>query len=414
MEETKSPHVKTILHTPGETIKLEYKGKQTWPGEISGQRHQKYRPNINREYFHFVGKVFFAHPVLAGVRDLDFDLQWINFPEDWTICNTFGTGENRQHFKGSFNRFKDGVYAGGDYRYKEIKIKNFPVTIALRGRSWNFTDQEFFDFLEKILLTERGFWQDYDFPSFFILLTPFGFNHKNCGGSALFRAFDVFFYSDSDLNFDLKRLFAHELFHSWNTAKLGQLKHPAPLLYWFSEGFTDYYTRLLLLRAELITLEDYVFDYNQKLKRLYRSPVKEAPNQRIQQEYWTDDYVGKLPYQRGDILAHRWNTIIKNISQNKNSLDDVMLELFRSARDKKQIITMELLAEKLTMVTDFNVSSEIQRYITEGKQIDLNGNELGPCFEIYFVKDGKQRIPQYKLKSEYSTKPEKAKSKWFK
>jgi predicted metalloprotease with PDZ domain len=415
MEETKRPHVKTLYHNPGEVIKLEYKGKQTWSGEISGQRHQKYRPKINRDYFHFVGKVFFAHPVLTKAKNLNFDLRWENFPKDWIICNTFGSGKSRQNFMGSINRIKDGVYAGGDYRFKEIKIKDFPVVMALRGRSWNFSDREFFDLMEKILLTERGFWKDYDFPSFFILLTPFGFNHKNCGGSALFRSFDVFFYSDSDLNFDFKRLFAHELFHSWNPRKLGRLKHPEQLLYWISEGFTDYYTRLLLLRAGLISVEEYVFDFNRKLKKYYRSPVKEAPNQKILEEYWTDDHVGKLPYQRGDLMAHRWNTILKNSTQNKYSLDDVMLDLFQASQEKQQIITRELVAKKITSYADFDAAKEIQKYIIEGNLINLEGTELGPCYELYFIKDGEEnRIPQYKLKPEYSTLTEKAKIEWFK
>ena len=37
-------------------------------------------------------------------------------------------------------------------------------------------------------------------------------------------------------------------------------------LYWFSEGFTDYYASLLLLRAGLISLEDHVAGYNSLIK----------------------------------------------------------------------------------------------------------------------------------------------------
>ncbi|MCJ7617326.1 MAG: hypothetical protein MUO43_12405 [Desulfobacterales bacterium] len=68
---------------------------------------------------------------------------------------------------------------------------------------------------------------------------------------------------------DLKYLFAHELFHTWNTGKLGVRQNPEQLIYWFSEGFTGYYARLLLLRAGLITIEEYVSDYNDKLIRYY-------------------------------------------------------------------------------------------------------------------------------------------------
>ena len=68
---------------------------------------------------------------------------------------------------------------------------------------------------------------------------------------------------------DVASLLAHEYFHNWNTIAFGGMKQPEALIYWFSEGFTDYYTYQLLFRSGLINAEKYVAQYNQFAKEYY-------------------------------------------------------------------------------------------------------------------------------------------------
>jgi predicted metalloprotease with PDZ domain len=102
-------------------------------------------------------------------------------------------------------------------------------------------------------------------------------------------------------------------------------------LYWFSEGFTDYYTSLLLLRAGLITSDDYVADYNSVLKNYYTSPFRNHSNKQILIDRLSNYDAQRQPYQRGNLLAHNWNAQIRAVTGGKYSLDDVMRDLFKSA-----------------------------------------------------------------------------------
>ncbi|MFC2141727.1 hypothetical protein ACFLR7_02195 [Acidobacteriota bacterium] len=405
IRDTDKPHIKQVSHAPSAEIRLVFTARQRWEGEISGERFQKYWPSITHDYFQFYGMVLFPFPSGYASGEIRIRLLWDGFPKSWAFCNSFGSGSREQVFTGSLNRLRRAVYAGGDYRLRELRIHNSPVTLALRGSSWKFTDPEFFSFAEKIISAEREFWQDHDFPYFLIILAPFGTGHTNMGGTGLFQSFSVFNPSDTGLDLRFKRLFAHELFHSWNATRLGALKNPAPELYWFSEGFTDYYTRLLLLRSDLASLEDYVRDLNQKIRKYMTSPVRNAPLREAAAGYHTDDRLGDLSYQRGDFLALRWNTLIKNATEGRHSLDDLMRGLFASAREGRQVITAGFICERIRELCGEDVEPDIRKYIREGGTLAFDGGELGPCFELGYItkepdsKGGAPlRIPQFRLK----------------
>lgn len=79
---------------------------------------------------------------------------------------------------------------------------------------------------------------------------------------------------------------SHEFFHSWNVERI----RPADLepfdftaanmsgSLWFAEGFTSYYTNLILARAGVITSEDYVKSLNRTFNYVWNSPARDYFN----------------------------------------------------------------------------------------------------------------------------------------
>ncbi|WP_396597845.1 M61 family metallopeptidase [Dokdonia sp. R86516] len=79
---------------------------------------------------------------------------------------------------------------------------------------------------------------------------------------------------------------SHEFFHSWNVERI----RPADLepfdftaanmsgSLWFAEGFTSYYTNLILARAGVITSEDYVKGLNRTFNYVWNSPARDYFN----------------------------------------------------------------------------------------------------------------------------------------
>jgi predicted metalloprotease with PDZ domain len=262
----------------------------------------------------------------------------------------------------------------------------------LRGM-WQFSDAAFAKMVQKIIKVEREFWHDYSAPYYLVTLLPLEAppNVVNTGGSGLTDAFANFATHNAELD-RFKDLLAHEYFHNWNNVKLGRLKEPETLLYWFSEGFTDYYAYLLLLRSGLITLDEYIQRYNRLIREYYLSPVRDASNQRVLQDFWNEDDVHDLPYRRGFLLATNWNARIRTASGGKNSLDDVMLEMLRAAEQNKPVLTLEFINEYISRYTQHSILPDVQRYIENGGLIMPEKDAFGPYVQREFVE-----VPVFEL-----------------
>ena len=421
IQKTGKPQMRWVIHKPNKKVKIRYSVRPQGEGPLQGRRSQKYWPILDKEYFHFYGMVFFVYPERFRFGVTHFELKWEGFPGDWSIANSFGCQQHQQSFSTSLENVRRSVYVGGDYRIKNILIENCPVFVAFRGGEWFFSDEEFYTFVGTVFREERGFWQDFDFPYFLITLNPFGKGYRNSGGTGLYQSFDVFFHSEASLNLDMKFLFAHELFHTWNSGKLGIRQKPEELIYWFTEGFTDYYARLLLLRAGLISLDEYVSDYNSKLRQYFSSPVLGAPNEKIIEGYWTDEDLGRLPYLRGDVIAHRWNTLINKRTHGSKSLDDLMHALFKGAQQTRQVLSHDLLIEKVKELTGLDIGKDIDEHIHLGKPFEMSGEELGPCFTLTSphsaetLRGGRgEIIPQYIYNPKRTAEPAFECKEWFK
>lgn len=388
------PEIKIVKHAPGAEIRLEYEIIQDWTGapQAGGASQNTgggYRPILQKDYFHILGSGAWILPDLPKDAKLQISIVWKNLPANWTLANSFGANKARQNFSTDVESFASSVFVGGDFQLSERNIKGKPVFTASRGK-WNFTNDEFADLVEKIILVERDFWQDYDQSYFLVTLIPLAGepNSLSVGGTGLTDSFATFVTPNASLE-NLKFLISHEYFHNWNSPKLGGLEEPEQLLYWFSEGFTEYYTDLLLVRGGLADLEKHAAKYNEYLADYYLSPVRNESNQRVLQDFFKDYGVSKLPYRRGFFLATKWNKIIRQQSGGAKSLDDVMREIFRDAKTKKYgKLTKERIIKYLEKYAKHDFAGDIEKYVERGETIGDFAGALGECVETTEAKLG--------------------------
>lgn len=201
-------------------------------------------------------------------------------------------------------------------------------------------------------------------------------------GTGLSHSLAAFASSNASLE-EIEYLIAHELFHTWNSAKLGALPKPAISSYWFSEGFTEFYANELLFRAGLISAQDHADFYNKKLRSYYLSPVRNLSNAEVVSKFFTDSAVEELPYQRGFLLASRWNTEIKGKTKERYSLDDAMRTLYLSARQTSAAqLTQARVDDAIRPLLGTGVQADISRFIERGEVIEPEPDALGPCFSL--------------------------------
>jgi predicted metalloprotease with PDZ domain len=374
---TKEPYAYKIKHKPQSAVQVRYQVFQYWDGPISWENH--YRPLIQKDYIHFIGHGVFAFPDHFDKKKIEVEIEWLGLPSGWEVANSHGSRQVRQKIHVTLSELQHSVYTLGDFKIKTFDIKGKPLSVAARGK-WAFDIEKFYELCKTIIQYERSFWNDFDFPYFLITLIPV--DVKGTGGTGLTNPFALFVSPDISDPRRLLHVLAHEYFHMWNGHKIDTAQ-PEQLIYWFSEGFTDYYTRLLLLRAKLITLPEYVLDLNKTIKNYYLSPVRNASNQRVREDFWTNRDVEMLPYQRGDIRAHMWNQKIKE--QGKGlSLDNLMFDLLEESNTKQTLVTNDVLDRMVRKYLPQGVMEEISRHEERGETVVPDPGMLGPCFTMVY------------------------------
>lgn len=383
IETVPEKNVRTIRHKPNEILKIKYTLTQKVPSP-----NQTYRVIIQDKYFHLIGQASLITPYVENEKEKYLvTMEFKGFPKTYKFANSFFVNKQKNTFEASMFEILYGLYLGGDFRVFETKINDNPLYLAIRGE-WKFKDTDLFETATKIVSYQRDFFNDHDFDLFLISLIP---NEQDCcssGGTGLTQSFATFASKDVELHRQIKFLLSHELFHTWNGRRI-ERQEPEELVYWFSEGFTDYYSRLLLLRSNEISLKEYIDDYNQSLFEYFTSPYKNEPNERILKDFWNNYDIEKLPYRRGRILAHRWNEKIKKATKGKSSIDNVLKTLFEEAQSKGTVVSAETLDRLSKPFLKKGIKQDLKNFVDKGKTIIPGKLDLGTCARLKKVKRGK-------------------------
>ena len=140
-------------------------------------------------------------------------------------------------------------------------------------------------------------------------------------------------------------LCSHELFHTWHVKRIKPSIMHQPNLFeevytpqlWIYEGFTSFYDDLSLARTRLISPHQYLQILNETITRLIRNPGRlkqsvsmssvEAWNKFYKQDAASINHIVSY-YNKGAIIAICLDITLRQLSNNKVSLDDVMRQLW--------------------------------------------------------------------------------------
>jgi len=391
LDTAQTSSLRTVTYPPNQTIHLHYQvvGQHAGPLDTPDAY---YRPLLYRAYFHFLGAAVWAYPGPANTPH-SITLTWQNWPPAWTIAHSFGLGPAPKLFIATPYQFQEAVYVGGDFRQTPITVRGKPVTVALRGH-WPFSDRRFAELTSQILTQERAFWQDDDFPAYLITLLPLEATPDEAadsGGLELTRSVALFQPAKQKEDDALRYVLAHELFHAWNADKINA---SGPASAWLSEGLTDYYTRLLLLRGGLLSLDDYVKAWNKTLADYMLSPVSRTPQAKVAALFFADPDVGKVPYRQGALLAANWNAALRRATGGRVSLDDVLRRLLAASRAESGVPapSTTLLPALLKQCGGPDIAPDLTTIVQNGGLVVPDPNALGPGYTLQT-----RRIPAYEL-----------------
>jgi predicted metalloprotease with PDZ domain len=133
-------------------------------------------------------------------------------------------------------------------------------------------------------------------------------------------------------------LFAHEIFHAWNVKRLRPADmwpytydraQPTPWL-WVSEGITDYYADLAEVRGGVVDDRGFYALTGAKMKEV--GDTRPVALEDASLDTWIHPVDGTqyTYYPKGSLVGLMIDIMIRDASDNKQSLDHVMRELYQS------------------------------------------------------------------------------------
>ncbi|MTI29960.1 hypothetical protein E1171_03970 [Cytophagales bacterium RKSG123] len=334
-------------------------------------------------------------------------INWGEIPNDGLFHSSFGI-EKKQNFEVNREGLYASFFVGGDFRRASFKHDNDTIYFVTRGNWKFFKEQDVFNILRETINAQYGFWNDPRKGNFSVTLLPTyepwtKTSKANSIGSSGFSSSFISFASNNEgtnLN-KMRWLYNHELLHKWIGRTI--INENEVEQYWFSEGFTDYYSYKLMLKNDNINALEFIDIINKEvIIPHYKDPVNNIPNYELTfEEYWNhyDKYM-KLPYRRGFLYAFLIDNQIKGQNDYSKSLDDLMHDLFEMAlNDKKMKFNQKLFVQLLKKYLKHdNWESDFKQYILEGQLIDYQ-EELPNGLSIDY-QDG---IPVFKVASENSS-----------
>jgi hypothetical protein len=145
------------------------------------------------------------------------------------------------------------------------------------------------------------------------------------GGSALAHSFMFGYNADEKPTIDdLQSLLAHEMTHNWPALE-GEHGDTA----WYSEGTAEYYSIILSYRAGLLSVRQFLDEINERADAYYANPFIRLTNSEAAKIFWTDPTAQTVPYGRGFMYLTSTDAAIRAKSHGKESLDQVVLGLYR-------------------------------------------------------------------------------------
>ena len=270
--------------------------------------------------------------------------------------------------------FMDSPTEISNYSIREFKEESnrkiYNIRFVLHHHGTDSELDEYFEKVKKIVKKEKevyGELPDFDFGEYTFLACYIGnvdgdgMEHRN---STILT--DKEGLAEGGMQANIGTV-SHEFFHSWNVERI-RPKSLEPFDFqnanmsgslWFAEGFTSYYTNLILCRAGIISALEYVKKLNQEFNYVWNSPARQFfnPIEMSYQAPFVDAATSVDPnnrdntfisyYTYGSVLGLALDLSLRN-QKEKLNLDDFMKQIWEQYGKSEKPYTIEDIKSVLT------------------------------------------------------------------
>ena len=359
----------TVRHAPNERLHVVYTLTST---HRKGGHDAFHRPILEPHLIQVIGNTGILRPRHLADAKRAITVRWKLMP-GWTAVSSYGDAPEVVT-TATLDEFRDAVFLASDRLHLVQRAINGTRLDVAIVNDFAFGDDVLVDLATRVVTAQRAFFAEPGPPYFLITAVPLGDQTGEYGGTGLTSSFAVFLSKRFADTQNLAWLLGHELFHSWN-GRVIQPDPPEELMYWFTEGFTNFYARRLLYRAGIVDLAGYVQQLDEELAQYYLSSVRDVANQEIREGFWKSHELERLPYQRGDVLAL---VLDRALVARGSSLDALMKALVAEGHAGGTVGVDKLLA-RIAALTTPAIAAQLKATIVDGALLAVDPALLAPC-----------------------------------
>ena len=371
-------------NSKGEALKISRPNPQQWDVEghdgtvrfdykLFADRADGTYSQIDESHAHLNIPATFAYA--KGLENKRITVRFdTSYQPDWKVATQLKAEGNGLYAAPNLQYFMDSPTEVSDFVLKEFTEesngKPYKIRLALHHDedSKDLIDN-YFDWVKKIVKQEKlvyGELPDFDYGTYTFLACY----RSNASGDGMEHRNSTILTSSYGLSQGGGRwqigTVSHEFFHAWNVERI----RPASLEpfsfedanisgeLWFAEGFTSYYTSLILCRAGIITPQQYVEGLSETLNYVWNSPARKFfnPIEMSYQAPFVDAATSVDPtnrentfisyYSYGSALGLALDLSLRNQKGNLN-LDDFMKQVWKNYGKKEIPYSVANLQEEL-------------------------------------------------------------------
>lgn len=243
---------------------------------------------IDESHAHLNIPATFMYAPILNEREIE-----VNFKTrddlNWKIATQLPHVKDNIYSAQNLYYFMDSPTELSNHKTREFNVDGQKIKLALHDPGTEEEADTYFEKIKKVVLEEKevfGVLPSFDYGSYTFLAcyvpnaSGDGMEHRN---STILTSTRTLANGGMEGNIGTV---SHEFFHSWNVERI-RPKSLEPFNFeeanmsgelWFAEGFTSYYTNLILCRAGLITPEKYVEGLTGTFNYVWNSPARQFFN----------------------------------------------------------------------------------------------------------------------------------------
>ena len=384
----------TVIDTNGKTLQIEEIGKTQWIVEAEDESpvtlHYRVLLNHDEREWPFGRNeapyaqedcVFwpgYALFIVGEVKDIELK---VDVPESWHVSTPWKqVASDEHHFVCDDQDDLMAAYLVlGEYCKSRAKVGDTEVVVALGGR-FKASISEVQGTIEALLKGYATVYGGTLKEQILFVANPYG-EKGHLGGGASGRSVSV--HVGGELDEASRRfwlpLVAHIVGYLWNGTKAINFREQE---YWFTAGFTEYYSEVVAARLGLAAESDFLRNF----ERIWKSYLSRQGELSIREAGEDKSANRELVYDGGCLVAAALDLQIRKRTQNRSSLDDVMQQMYREFGPTDDLFTMNDVIRIVSQIAGENFKPFFNEYVTGTERLPLEEyfTDAGLDVEIAF------------------------------